>query len=112
MATFTLTEEQARRPSSFALGKLLGQKSDGSGDDFSITTTADRDDDGNFLGTYTLEIPDGRATKAQVMAVLDDPKPEQPPIVPRRIDELRGFIRDGSANLDNVIEYIKLRDGI
>ena len=115
MATFTLTKEQARRPNSWALGQLLRQKSRGSGDpanEFSITTTADLDADGNFLGTYTLEIPVsliGRATRAQVEAVLNNPNPAQPLIVRTRRDNLEDMLEDNSATLDDIKELLRLR---
>ena len=113
MATFTLTEEQAQRPNSWTLGQLLGQKSDGSADDFSITTTADRDGDGNFLHTYTLEIPvslTGRATRAEVQAVLDDPRPEQPPPpAPTTRDTAQAKMDDDTATVADIREVLKTR---
>ena len=112
MATFTITAEQYRRDSSWALGQLLGQKSDGSADDFSILTTGNYDGDGAFLGTYTVETPNlsGRATRAQVQAVLDDPNPEQPPPPPRtRLDALEDKLDDDSATFDEVKELLRLR---
>ncbi len=109
MAKFKVTKEQSRRPYSYALGKLLGQKARGSGDpanEFSILTTANED------GSYTVEIPDGRATKAQVQAVLDDPNPEQAPIVKTRQDELLDLLAADTITLRQIAALMRLERGL
>ena len=117
MATFVITAEQYQRNYSYALGKLLGQKAVGSSDpanEFSITTTADRDGNGVFLGTYTIETPalSGRATRAAVQAVLDDPNPEQPPVVITREGVLRAKLFDDTITDAELREYLRFRDGL
>ena len=112
MATFTVTQKQMDRNYSYALGRLLGQKAKGSGDpdnEFSIFTTANHDADGVFNGTYTVETPalTGRATRAEVQAVLDDSNPEQPPVVVERRDVLQDKIDDDSATLDDIREFLR-----
>jgi len=115
MATYTVTKEQSRRNFSYALGKLLGQKAKGSGDptnEFSIVTTPNYDKDGVFLKTYTVEIPDGRATDVKVQAILDDPNPEQPPIEKTRMGVLADKIKNNTDSSEEFREYIKLRDNL
>ena len=119
MATYTVTKEQSRQNFSYALGKLLGQKAKGSGDptnEFSIVTTPNYDKDGVFLKTYTVEIPDGRATDVQVQAILDDPNPEQPePAISERdarIAELRERYKNDIETPEELRELDKLERGL
>ena len=109
MANFTVTQEQLDRSYSWALGQLLGQKPVGSGDpdnEFSIITTSNGD------GTYTVITPSltGRATRAQVQAVLDDPNPPQPPKpAPSTREVAQVKIDDDTATLADIREVLKTR---
>jgi len=118
MAIFTVTKDQVRRNFSFALGKLLGQQPVGSGDpdfEFSILTEADRDADGEFLDTYTVTVPTlrgvERATNAAIQAVIDNPNPEQPPVVVTRQDVLRAKLGDDTITDAELREYLRLQAG-
>lgn len=108
---FTITEVQASRNYSYALGKLLGQKPLGSGDlinEFSIITTANYDVMEKFLGTYTVTIPSGRATTAQIQEIFDHPTPEQPPIIKTREDELVELLMKDTITLRQIAELMRL----
>jgi hypothetical protein len=106
MATFIITKEQYRKNYSYALGKLLGQKARGSGDpanEFSILTTPNDD------GTYTVETPDlaGRATRAAVQALFDDPNPEQFSRGETVREAAQARVDDGTATLADIREVLK-----
>ena len=96
----TVTQEEYNRSPSYALGVATGQVAGG----FSITTVANKPD-GVFDGTYTITIPDGKITKAEFQAIIDNP--EQAPDVDK-------YKRDRAAAYPSIGDQLDMQyhDGV
>lgn len=110
----TVTQQEKNRQPSWALGQQLGQKARGSGDpinEFSLIWSPNMLD-GAFTGTYTLTIPDGRITTGEIRAILDNPQQPPPSADDLRLAELDQKLRDGSANMGDIMEIVRHIRGV
>jgi hypothetical protein len=78
-----VTQEEKDRRVLYALGKACGWEKDVN--EFRMYVTANKPN-GEFDGTYTIEIPDGQITEEEAVAIIANP--EQPVVEPT-YDELR-----------------------